>query len=204
MKNKILMFLAILFLLLFSVVLNKEGMEIDCKYKYLAPSSGPLPIDWDKSVVDEFITIFNRQNVAFGDNGMKLNKDTVKVFGDMKMFSLEEIKYYIDNKSFPINSYAMNKLKNDNRIELPPSRSIDNISITYTSRMIFTNFIYGKTFTKEDKDRYDKTGELSDEMKIYMGKMPEPSCDSKTTEPAFTQIPTSDYNQLKTICSVIV
>jgi hypothetical protein len=207
-KNKyvIVMFLGILIMLLLFVLFisNKEGLTNDCKYQYLGtPPDGSDKL-WNEDVKNEFINIYNKTVKEILTNFTGINKENVE-FNAKSMYTEEEAKYYIKNKKFPINSYMSNLLKNDAKLKAKFNEPVtpDNVLKINSVRKIYYDYIYND----------DETDKKSDSFKIFVGEMPEPSCNSneimsnesneKVSNETGSQLSSSDFNKLKNICKSV-
>ena len=167
-KNKILIFLGCLIVLLFILLFsNKEGMEVKCKYQYLSPNQINMPLD-DKTIND-FILLYNANMTQLGaQQQFSLNKTFYDLFFKSKLFCTEEVNYYIQNKSFPINEYVMKEISN-NKIKFPPFNR-DTFSYAMSARWIFSGIIIPSYPEKSQPPDFKEA------QAIYNGANPEPAC----------------------------
>lgn len=170
------MFLGILIVLLFSLFyFNKEGLDVNCKYQYLSPNQQNTPLD--DATINKFIFIFNINMNNLGVN-QKATRAIYDFWISQKIICTEEVNYYIQNKSFPVNQYLSGALKTYTRIKIPPPFIASTISFAYSGRAIFSSLVIpalaGTNIYIQD---------YVDAKAIYDGTNPEPSCVDATPPP---------------------
>jgi len=172
----------LLFMLFFSI---KEEMTVECKYKYLGPKQKNKKLS--DETINMFITIYNDITKDILTNIS--DRMTITIYNAWitgKLLGTEEIEFYIKNKSFPINQYVADELKNNTKIKFDYGINKSNISVGLPCRAIYGAFIYPSY-----KD-IDTTNSQDVEVakQIYLGEKPEPSCKLK-----------EDSEKLKDICN---
>jgi len=173
--------LGLLFLLIINLFYIREGMETECKYKYLAPiPKEKLSNTWDNDLKDKFFKKYNEINT----------KEPITYIGD---YSEEEAKYYIDHGEFPLNPYISDLIKNNPDLRDAMS-GYDNFTPDTAQKQYSVRQMYGGVWIRvNDKVNQDKLA-----LKIFNGESPDP-CNQPTPNKRQSLLP-SDMNKLKEIC----
>ena len=169
-KTMILMFLVVLVILLLFILffLNKEGMAT-CEYDQLSPPD-PTAIDKNpsskQSNIVKFTDTYNAQNKIIKSSYL-LKPSDVQYYLNLRIFSFDEIMYYIKNNKFDLNPYIKRQLQTNKKIKIPPQFTKDNINIGLPNRYIFTSVI----MPANQEELKDEKSEISKALKIYEGKL---------------------------------
>ena len=177
-NNYLMMFLAMLF---FSI---KEEMTVECKYKYLGPKQKNKKLS--DETINTFITIYNDITKDIPNIAHRMSIDIYNVWIRANFFGTEEVEFYIKNKSFPINQYVADELKNNTKIKFDYGVNKSNISIRFPCRAIYGIFIFSYYNDIDTTNSQD----VEVAKQIYLGEKPEPSCKLK-----------EDSEKLKDICN---
>ena len=169
-KTMILMFLVVLVILLLFILffLNKEGMAT-CEYDQLSPPD-PTAIDKNPSFkqfyISQFMVNYNAQNMIRKSN-FSFTPASVTMFLNFRIFSFDEMMYYIKNNKFDLNPYIKRQLQTNTKIKIPPPFTKDNINIAMSNRNIFASLI----IPANQEELKDEKSEISKALKIYEGKL---------------------------------
>ncbi len=169
-KTMILMFLVVLVVLLLFILffLNKEGMAT-CEYDQLGPPD-PKAIDKHPSFkqfyITQFMVNYNAQNNILNTK-YSFKPSSVQMFLDFRIFSFDEMMYYIKNNKFDLNPYVKSELRKNTKIKIPRPFTKDNINIAMSNRQIFTSLI----MPANQEELKDENSEISKALKIYEGKL---------------------------------
>ena len=177
--NMILICVGILIVLLFMLFLlkNKEGMAVKCKYQYLGPNQTNTTLD--DATINDFVGKYNVNMLQLGlrDN-YSMDGNTYITFMKLKIFCSDEIKYYIQNNSFPINEFLVGELSTNTNIKLLPFDT-NTIALASSCRAIYSSYVVpayvGKTSAPPD---------AIEAQSIYAGTNPEPACDADVDDAA--------------------
>jgi hypothetical protein len=182
--NMILIFLGCLIVLLFMLFFsNKEGMEGNCTYQYLSPNQTNTPLD--ENSINRFITMYNANMLHLGSND-KLTRTTYDKWVSIKVWCTEEIQYYIKNNYFPINSYLLYELKNNNKIKLPSPFTKSTIAFGYSARILYYQLVVPSYSGNPNLPSNTKEAQS-----IYSGITPEPACDSTASTDSTDSTPST-------------
>lgn len=131
---------------------------------------------------------------------IKDDNDLLETF--QKFVTLDEMNYYIQNRTWPINSYiknyiSTNKATFDDMMKQMKINSVDDFYRILPVRFIYTYYINQKESSISPKP-------LSND--IFMGKQPPPVEASAATSITSTISPpfsSENYSKLQSICSTL-
>jgi len=195
---KIVMYLIFLVVLLIASFSFKEGFETG-RYAYLAPFS---PYELDATTKQKFTTAYNNiAGLLLPTVIIKDDNNLLKVF--QQYVTLDEMNYYIQNRTWPINSYIKNyiatndKASFDDMMKQLKINSVDDFYRIFPVRFIYASYI------NPTESKLSPVPLSSD---IFTGKQPPPVETSAATSITSTISPpfsSENYSKLQSICSTL-